>query len=245
MTTKTKWILAGSGLLIIILSLVLSKGCKTPSPLVSPIQSVGTAVTMFKDSNTTIKQQELLIVQSQATIESLQDSLETLTEKLTGVKPQFIIRYKDTTKFKDTILFSLKDDSLLIDSLEKSLSQSTEVVNNFIKSNKWISVPRTFVDSGRFFKVKGTVWQSGVDIKDLQLYNNTSVVIGQKSSFFTTGPVVVNVAQDNPMLSSGQLQSFQYIPKTRKWTLVAGPAVIFNGKQFYQGVGLVAGYKIW
>lgn len=244
MTTKTKWILIGLAFLPI-LSIFLAKGCNNPSPSGSPIQSVGTVVTVFKDSNTTIKQQELLIVQSQATIESLQDSLEALTEKLTGVKPQFIIRYKDTTKFRDSILFSTKDDSLLIDSLEKSLSQSTEVVDNFIKSNKWISVPRTFVDSGKFFRIKGTIWQSGVDIKDLQVYNSTSVVIGQKSSFFSTGPVVVNVAEDNPMLSSGQLQSFQYVSKTRKWSLVAGPAVIFNGKQFYQGIGLCAGYKIF
>lgn len=245
MTTATKWILGGGSILAVLtLSLLMIKGCGTtlPQSQVSGTQpSVPT--TIIKDSSTTIRQQELVIIQSQSTIISLQDSLENLTRKLTGVEPQIIIRYKDTTKFRDTILFTI--DSTKEDSLRKTITSSQGRLDSFIRSKRWIPVPKSFLDSAEFFKVKGTVTYSGVNINDLEIYNKTSVIIGQKSSFFTTGPVVVNVVESNPMLTSGQLQSFQYVPKTRKWTLVAGPAVIFNGSKFYQGIGLMAGYSIF
>lgn len=209
------------------------------------MQGYGTnpPVTVIKSDSTTIRQQELLIVQSQSTIESMQDSLEALTEKLTNVKPQYIIRYKDILKVQSLVIDF--PDSLTVDSLTKALSQSQAKIDAFISSHNWIPVPRTFLDSGQFFKIQGSVGYYGVDIKDLQIFNNTSVVIGQKSSWLSAGPVVVNVAQTNPFLSAGSVQSYQYIPKVRKWTLVGGPAIIFNGRSFTQGIGLMAGYKIW
>lgn len=247
MTTANKWlvgILAGG--LVLTASIFLLKGCNITSSGTTQNVTAGTnpsvPTTIIKDSSTTIRQQELVIIQSQSTIIALQDSLENLTRKLTGIEPQIIIRYKDTTKFRDTILFTI--DSTKEDSLRKAITSSQGRLDSFLKSKLWISVPKSFLDSAEFFRIKGTVTHSGVDIGDLEIYNKTSVIIGQKSSFFTTGPVVVNVVESNPMLTSGQLQSFQYIPKTRKWTLVAGPAVIFNGKAFYQGIGLMAGYRI-
>lgn len=193
-----------------------------------------------------IRQQEVLISQSQATIEALQDSLGKLAEKLTGVKPQYIVMYKDKYKIKDTILYTTESDAYIMDSLEKALSASQANIDGFLKSSTWIPVPRLFRDSGRFFKVEGSVNYTGVGVSNLEIYNNTTVTIGQRSNgFLKPSTMVVNVAQDNPMLTTSPLQTYYYNPKPPKWSLIAGPSVVFNGKTFYKGVGLTAGYVLW
>lgn len=193
-----------------------------------------------------IRQQEVLISQSQSTIESLQDSLGKLAERLTGVKPEYVVIYKDRYKIKDTILYTTETDKFIMDSLETALKASQANIDSFIRSKSWIPVPRLFKDSGKFFKVEGTVTYSGVGVSNLELYNNTTVTIGQRSNgFFKPSTMVVNVAQDNPMLTANPLQTYYYNPKPPKWSLIAGPSVIFNGKSFYKGVGLTAGYVLF
>lgn len=248
MTTTTKTWLVVAGIVIITLIVIFLKGCNnSPSSTSQVGQSTqGNPTIIIKDSGATIRQQELLIVQSQATIEALQDSLGKLAEKLTGVKPQYIVMYKDRYKIKDTILYTTESDVYIIDSLDKALSKSQANIDSFIRGTSWIPVPRLFKDSGRFFKVEGSVTYHGVGVSNLELYNNNTITIGQRSNgFFKPTTMVVNVTQDNPMLTSSPIQTYYYNPKPPKWSLIAGPSVIFTGKTFSKGVGLTAGYVLF
>lgn len=243
MSLKTiLWIVGG---LVAVVALVfLFKGCNMTGQFATgTTPSVPTTIIKSGDS-VTIRQQEVVILQSQETIEALQDSLEQLTEKLTGVKPQYIIRYKDTLRMKDTLHYAV-EDPYLVDSLETALGNSQGKIDSFLKSRDWIPVPKKFIDSGAFFNIRGSVTWAGVNIDNLEVYNNTSVTIGQKSSLLSTGPIVVNVSNDNPMLKAGTLQTYYYQPKVRKWTLVVGPSVLFNGKSFSEGVAITGGYRLW
>lgn len=248
MTTAAKYGIGGVGIVALILLIVLGlKNCKTPQNTTSiPSSPSANPTIIIKDSGIVIRQQEVLISQSQATIEALQDSLGKLAEKLTGVKPEYIVMYKDKYKIKDTILYTTKSDAYIMDSLEKALSKSQANVDSFIKSPTWIAVPRLFKDSGKFFKVEGSVTYHGVGVSNLELYNNTTVTIGQRSNgFFKPSTMVVNIAQDNPMLATSPIQTYYYNPKPPKWSLIAGPSVIFTGKTFSKGVGLTAGYVLF
>lgn len=244
MTILQKVFLYGGIGSAVIASLYFLKGCNSGTVTTISTNITSAPVTTIKSDSTTIRQQEVVILQSQATIQAMEDSLELLTEKLTQVKPEYIIRYRDTLTVHDSVSYAVQDTRTQ-DSLRSLLMASTAAIDSFIYSKKWIPVPRSFSDSNAFFSMYGTVSYSGLDLSKLRVYNNTSVIIGQKSTLFSTGPVVVNVAESSPLLSSGTLQTYFYQPKVRKWTLVGGPAIIFNGKSFTQGIGLMAGYKIF
>jgi len=171
-----------------------------------------------------VKQQELLIVQSKETIESLQDSLERITEKLTKVIPQYLIRYKDTIVYKDRVI-ALQRDTIVRDSI------------------RYIDL--VFRDSTKWHLLAGQVTKDSIRFNTEQFYNKTSIIIGQKGTWWQPKTVVVNIAQDNPYLVTGSIQSYYYKPKERKWTLVAGPSLLFNGKSFYKGVAITAGYRVF
>lgn len=240
-----KWELATGilGLVVLVLLYFLIRGSSY-----SPVQPInnpsGAPVGVYTSDSLKVRQQEFLIVQSQATINSLQDSIERLTSKITNTIPQYIIRYRDTLRVSDLSLAYRvnKRDSVVIDSLMHRTDSLTASIYN---SPNVLIVPRAFADSGQFFKVNGIVTKKSVDITNLDVYNKTSVIIGQKGSWLQNKTVVVNIAEDNPLLTSGQVQSYQYVPKERKWRLVAGPAVLFNGKSFSKGIALVAGYSLY
>lgn len=106
-------------------------------------------------------------------------------------------------------------------------------------------VPRDFFDSNEFFNIKGTVTRSSVNLRSVSIPNTTSVIIGQKQGLFNTGPVTVNIVESNPLLAPGAMQSYQYQPKERKWSIVVGPSILFNGKAFSEGVAITGGYKVF
>jgi len=158
-------------------------------------------------------------VQSQSTIEALQDSIERISEKITKVVPQYLVRYRDTMVYKDREIPIYKDTAL---------------------TSRY-----TFSDSSRWHFLSGSLDSTVLRVDTLRIYNKTSVIIGEKGSWWQPKTLVVNVVGDNPYITSVGLQSYYYKPKERKWTLVAGPSLLFNGKQFYKGVAITAGYRVF
>jgi hypothetical protein len=175
----------------------------------------------YSQDSLKVKQQELLVVQSQATIEALQDSVERIAEKLTHVKPQYLIRYKDTVVYRERVI---------------PLGKVDTVEGRFV---------RRFTAADQWYNIKIAVQDSILKIDRLELYNKVSVIIGQRGSWWQPKTIVVNVSNSNPMLEGIALNSYYYKPKERKWTIVAGPSLLFNGKQFYRGIGITAGYHIY
>lgn len=215
------------GLSTVLLVILLMKSCSNSSPGIVNISDTGSSPTRtLAQDNLKVRQQELLIVQSKGTIEALQDSIERITEKLTKVIPQYLIRYRDTIVYKDKPLVIIRDTSYSpLDSL--------------------VIVQKRFRDSSGWYNIQGAFTEDTVHFNRLEFYNKTSVIIGQKGSWWQPQTIVVNVAQDNPYLTTGSIQSYYYKPKERKWTLVAGPSLLFNGKTFYKGIAITAGYKVY
>src|ERR1700761_1475607 len=146
MTTLQKILLYSGIAVVILLLILLLRSCSgTESSInTTTVSTTSAPVTTIKSDSTTIRQQEVVILQSQATIQAMEDSLELLTEKLTKVTPQYIIRYKDTLTLHDTVAYV---DSYKEDSLKALLMASTAAIDSFIYSKKWITVPRSFYDS--------------------------------------------------------------------------------------------------
>lgn len=239
------WILVGI-LAILVAGVLLNKGCNSIIYTKPDSTIIQGPTTIIKKDSVTIRQQQVVILQSQQQVQALEDSVEKLTYALSGVQPSYIVRYADTLKLHDSIPYVKisTQDSLLIDSLTKASTQYANLLRH-VSYKGLMPIPRDFYDSGTFFKIKGTVTGQGVVVKDLQIPSTTSVIIGQKSSLFSTGPITVNVAESNPLISPGPMQTYYYKPKEKRWTLVAGPAILFDGKSFHQGVALTAGYRVW
>lgn len=235
------WVLAA----LLIVSLVLNiKSCTTTSATVIADSTTiqGPTTTITKDS-ITIRQQQVVILQTQTQVQALEDSVERMSFALTGVQPSYIVRYSDTLKLHDTVNYLAGavtvPDSTLVDSLLKASNAKDLIIQNMI------AVPVAFSDSGKFFAIKGVVNKNFVNISNLSVPNTTSVIIGQKNSLFSTGPVTVNIAESNPLLTPGPVQTYYYQPKVRKWSIVVGPSILFNGKAFSEGVAITGGYKLF
>lgn len=219
-------------IIVLIMGYFLIRG-RTYTNVVAPKPD---STLVIKQGDVTVREKEFVIAQDKAAIAQLQDSLDRITTKLTGVKPIYLVRYKDTIRFKDSIMYQLdttKDNQL--DSLTRVLSYL---------QGRVMLVPKLFLDSGRFFKVQGTVNLRSVDISNVEIYNNTSVSIGTKGRWYQPKTLIVNVTEDNPFLSSGQVQAYYFKPKPIKWGVVVGPTLTASSKGLTYGIGLTAGYKI-
>lgn len=241
---STAWWIGGS-VAAVILSALLFKNTScnstttTNDTLVNVNQTVPPTKVITLMDSTKVMQQELLIVQSQATIQSLEDSLERVTTQLASVAPDILVRYKDTFRIQQQALIQTND------TLKRLADSLTALVND--PNKQFIPVPSTFGVNKPFYLIRGRIGRTVVDLDTIELYNKTSLIVGTTGKWYEPKTITVTVVNTNPYIHSSGIESYEYTPKEKKISVIAGPTLMYDVKNggLHYGIGISGGYRIF
>lgn len=191
-----------------------------------------TKVKWLNDS-TKYYEQAIAIADGFKQIKRLQDSLEKAVSKNSNTKPVTIIRY--TESFNRDSLYAA-----FTSPFKDSINKYKDLADSAFK--KQTLMPYEYVDKWTY--LKGRVTGGGVAVDSMSVKSKPHIMISETKAFLKPGKLVLQVINENPNIDVSDIQSFTYQPKKKRFGLVVGPTVLYNGK-VQVGVGATFGLRIF
>lgn len=244
-TTNNKIYVVGVVIAIIVIIFCCVKYCQKPKNNVlvpGDIKPDVVNVIKITDSINGLHQ-NLTVTTDKAQIRVLQDSLQKILNKKAKLDPTIVIKYKESIEQRNLIG---KYQDTLAKLIDSSMTQQQQIAAfNKIK-DRLLLTPAKYSFENKWFKQSGVIDKKGaITIDSVSMLSEPYITVGEKGGgWFSRSTLGITIGDHNPGVTYGNLQSFQYTPKPRRWGITVGAGVFATPKGLTYGLGATMGYTI-
>ncbi len=184
-------------------------------------------------------QQELLLTKDKEVIHSLQDSLQKVINRAASLRPEVIIKYRET--YAETHTIGKLEDSLSViieDLINKT--QETTVTREELLAYKADILSKKIpykIESKYRYETGKVDYYGNIQSDTLTVISEPVVTVGTKTGFLKRPTYAITIGNKNPYISQSNVSSVIYKPE-RKLQVSMGPMALTDGKNVSAGLGI-------